>query len=97
MIGKQHFTLLYDRARRKAMTSRNITSGWSKAGLRPFNPEWVLEEIEKPEMVKYSPLSIDVDKDSFSQESQLQTPKTFENLASLRKSIEMNIDQHESN
>lgn len=27
MIGKQHFTLLYDRARRKAMTSRNIISG----------------------------------------------------------------------
>ena len=24
MIRKQHFTLLYDRARRKAMTSRNI-------------------------------------------------------------------------
>jgi DDE superfamily endonuclease len=27
MIGKQHFTLLYDRAQRKAMTSRNIISG----------------------------------------------------------------------
>ncbi|OCK95185.1 uncharacterized protein K441DRAFT_718061 [Cenococcum geophilum 1.58] len=27
MIGKQHFTLLYDLARRKAMNSRNTTSG----------------------------------------------------------------------
>ena len=44
MIGKQHFTVLYDRARRKAMTSRNIISGWSKTGLRPFNPERVLKE-----------------------------------------------------
>jgi hypothetical protein len=31
-----------------------------------------------------------------SQESQLETPKTFENLASLRKSIVMNIAQHEA-
>ena len=42
MIGKQHFTPLYNRARRKAMTSRNIISGWSKTGLRPFNLERVL-------------------------------------------------------
>jgi hypothetical protein len=69
MIGKQHFTLLYDRARQKAMTSRNIISGWSKTGLRPFNPERVLKEIQKPETVKYSPLSIDVENDSFSRVS----------------------------
>jgi hypothetical protein len=96
MIGKQHFTLLYDRARRKAMTSRNIISGWSKTGLRPFNPERVLKEIQKPETVKYSPPSIDDDKDSLSQVSQLETPKTFESLTSLRKNIEMNIAQHEA-
>jgi hypothetical protein len=28
MIGKQHFTLLYDRARTVAFTPRNIKSGW---------------------------------------------------------------------
>lgn len=27
-IGKQHFTLLYDRARKVAMSSRNVRSGW---------------------------------------------------------------------
>jgi hypothetical protein len=96
IIGKQHFTLLYDRARRKAMTSRNIISGWSKTGLCPFNPERVLKEVQKPETVKYSLLSINDDKDSFSQASQLKTPKTFESLASLRKSIEINITQHEA-
>ena len=41
MIGKEHFTLLYDRARREAINPRNIMSGWSKTGLRPFNPERV--------------------------------------------------------
>jgi hypothetical protein len=50
MIGKQHFTLLYDRARSKALNSRNIISGWSKTGLRPFNPERVLKDIQKPEV-----------------------------------------------
>jgi hypothetical protein len=50
MIGKQHFTLLYDRARRKALSPRNIISGWSKAGLRPFNPDRVLKDIQKPEL-----------------------------------------------
>jgi hypothetical protein len=73
------------------MTSQNIILGWSKTRLRPFNLERVLKEIQKLEMVKYSPLSIDVKNDSFSQESQLKTLKTFENLASLRKSIKMNI------
>ena len=47
-IGKQHFTYLYSRARSQAFTSRNILSGWSKTGLRPFNPERVLRDIQKP-------------------------------------------------
>ena len=48
MIGKQHFTLLYDRARQFALTCRNIRSGWSKAGLWPFNPERVLATMSRP-------------------------------------------------
>ena len=52
MIGKQHFTLLYDRARRGAMKSRNIISGWPKTGLRLFNQNRVLKEIQKPQIVK---------------------------------------------
>lgn len=35
-IGKEHFTLLYDRARRKAFTCRNILAAWVKTGLRPL-------------------------------------------------------------
>lgn len=49
MVGKQHFTLLYDRARTKAFTPRNVLSGWSKTGLLPLNPDKVLKDIPKPE------------------------------------------------
>lgn len=47
-IGKQHFTLLYSRARDIALTARNIRSGWSKAGLFPLNPSRVLDSLEPP-------------------------------------------------
>ena len=47
-IGKEHFTYLYSPARTKAFTPRNIRAGWSKAGLYPFNPKKVLNEIPKP-------------------------------------------------
>lgn len=95
MIGKQHFILLYDRARRKAMNSRNIISEWSKTGLRPFNPDRVLKEIQKPQMVRYcSLLTVDGKNDDvFPPVHDLEIPKTSKSLASLRKSIEMNIAQ----
>jgi hypothetical protein len=47
-IGKQHFTLLYDQARRAALTSRIMKSRWAKAGLYLFNPNRILQEIQKP-------------------------------------------------
>jgi hypothetical protein len=47
MVGKQHFTLLYSRARAITITPRNIKSGWSKCGLFPFDPDRVLGEIQK--------------------------------------------------
>lgn len=48
-IGKEHFTHIYSPARDKVFTARNIRSGWSGAGLFPFNPSKVLEEIPKPD------------------------------------------------
>jgi hypothetical protein len=92
MIGKQHFTLLYDRARRKAINSRNIISGWSKTGLRPFNPERVLKEIQKPEEVRVVNSKGDA---TLHYLETPQTPKTFENLASLRKNVEMSLRRQE--
>jgi DDE superfamily endonuclease len=41
-IDKQHFTLLYDQARRAALTAHNIKSRWAKTGLSPFDPNRVL-------------------------------------------------------
>ncbi len=91
MIGKQHFTMLYDRARRKAINPRNIMSGWSKTGLRPFNPERVLREIQTPQIGKYcEPTIIETDA-SLSPMQPLQTPTTSEALKSLRTDIEKGI------
>jgi hypothetical protein len=56
----------------------------------------VLKEIQKPEVVKYCvPLIVNGDKDSFSVHY-LETPKTSESLASLRKNIEKNIARQEA-
>jgi hypothetical protein len=48
IVGKEHFTSLYSPAREKALTPRNIKSGWGKSGLYPFNPDRVLKDIQKP-------------------------------------------------
>jgi hypothetical protein len=42
--------MTYVRVVTKALNSRNIISGWSKTGLRPFNPERVLKDIQKPKV-----------------------------------------------
>ena len=47
-IGKQHFTLLYDRARTKAFKPDTIRSAWRKAGLFPFDPDHVLRDMHHP-------------------------------------------------
>ncbi|KAH6661860.1 hypothetical protein B0J14DRAFT_611551 [Halenospora varia] len=91
MIGKQHFTLLYDRAR-KALNSRNIISGWSKTGLPPFNPERVLKDIQKPG-INVDPIATEIEKPCDFLQLQLGTPKTAENLMFLRKRIEESIAQ----
>jgi hypothetical protein len=89
MIGKQHFTLLYDRARTKAFTSRNVLSGWSKSGLQPLNPDKVLKDIPKPDQPAV-PVTLDaeVEPDNITQLEQPETPTTSEGLAALRKKID---------
>lgn len=47
-IRKEHFTYLYSRAREEALTSLDIRASWAKAGLFPFNPDKVLNDIPKP-------------------------------------------------
>jgi hypothetical protein len=88
-VGKQHFTLLYSQARCMAFTPQNIESAWAKAGLSPFNPERVLQSIQKPPEPE---LKRDHLIDVAQHDEPLQTPVTSEDLASLRRKLEQNID-----
>jgi DDE superfamily endonuclease len=47
-IGKQNFTLLYDRAQTAAFIRENIQSAWRKAGLLPFDSDRVLQGMRHP-------------------------------------------------
>lgn len=48
VVRKEHFSLLYSRAREGALTRRNILSSWAKAGLYPFIPTRVLGSMQQP-------------------------------------------------
>ncbi|KAF2185312.1 hypothetical protein K469DRAFT_779253 [Zopfia rhizophila CBS 207.26] len=58
-VGKEHFTSLYSPSREKALTSRNIISGWIKAGLYPFNPDSVLRDMPKPLAELTTPVTVE--------------------------------------
>jgi DDE superfamily endonuclease len=87
-VGKEHFTSLYSSAREKALTSRNIKSGWIKAGLFPFNPDRVLRDIQKPLAELTVPKVDEIKVGSCPQGEVLWTPVTAEALTSLRNLIE---------
>jgi hypothetical protein len=86
--GKQHFTLLYSRARDAALTFRNIKSGWSKAGLYPFRPDVVLRDIQNPPFKLKADSIINTQIDLQASSDLLPTPITTENLISLRRTVE---------
>ena len=91
-IGKQHFTLLYDCARKNALTSRNVRSGWSKTGLWPFNPDRVLGEMSKPSDVP--PLSVicpNVDAPLPFPDIPIRTPTDASSLKALRMKAEAHL------
>ena len=88
-IGKQHFTSLYSRAREAAVTSQNIKAGWSGAGLRPFNPQRVLKDIQKPQ-AEHCPRKELVKVEPCPQDEILQTPVTAEALTSLHNLVKQN-------
>ena len=47
-VGKKHFTFLYEPAKNKALTKKNITAGWAASNLFPFNSKKVLRDTLKP-------------------------------------------------
>jgi hypothetical protein len=88
MVGKQHFKLLYDRARNLAFTPRNIKSGWCKTGLFPFNPDLILNDIQKPPVAAIVPQIANANADLPLHHDILRTPVTSESLTNLRTEFE---------
>jgi hypothetical protein len=89
-VNKAHFTMLYSRARDAAMTSRNIRSGWSKAGLSPFNPRKVLDDMqETPDSPApaVAPATIPFQQ-SLSSPTSLRTPTDMVSFAALQRKLE---------
>ena len=85
-IGKPHFTQLYDQARQRAFTPRNIRVGWSKTGHFPWNPDLVLHQLQPPLPPSQSPSQPLVEKGIT--QVPFMTPKTSDAIGTLRKCIE---------
>jgi hypothetical protein len=96
-VGKEHFTLLYDRARRKAFTRRNILKGYSEAELSPLNPRKVLDPMQKPIASSTDTTSLSNANTEYTHVEQPPgTPTTSDALTMLRKTIEDTIAKSES-
>lgn len=87
-VGKQHFTLLYSRARAVAFTASNIRSAWSKAGLFPHDPDRVLETFSGRHTNETATAAMPVRPGSSPIDEFPNTPTTAEGLAALRRLIE---------
>jgi len=55
-IEKAEWLTAFIKARPMAFTPKNIASGWSGTGLRPFNPRIVLSQVPRPPLVEPPPL-----------------------------------------
>jgi hypothetical protein len=91
-VNKAHFTMLYSRARDAAMTSRNIRSGWSKAGLSPFNPRKVLDDMQET-LDNPTPAVAAATREvpfqqSLSSPTSLKTPTDMVSFAALQRKLE---------
>lgn len=97
-IGKQHFTLLYSRARDIAMTPRNIRSGWSKAGLFPLNPDRVLGSLDPPSLPPgpYHP-GLTTAPDPSIPDTPLKTPTSAKGLDGMRGTIDEMLNTMDNN
>ena len=97
IIGKQHLTFLYSRARQAAFTPRNIRSRWSKAGLYPFNPEKVLAELYTPVTESATVQSeTHFTSDSHSYKHPVCTPTTAASFSALRSKVEGGLNAFDS-
>ena len=75
-IGKEHFTSLYNLAREKAFTLKNIKAGFAASGLFPFNPDRVLRSMPAPPAEPAIPKADEMKAGSYRQDIEPQTPVT---------------------
>ncbi|EMR88324.1 hypothetical protein BcDW1_3031 [Botrytis cinerea BcDW1] len=75
-IGKEHFTSLYNLAREKAFTPKNIKAGFAASGLFPFNPDRVLRSMPAPPAEPAIPKADEMKVGSYRQDIEPQTPVT---------------------
>ena len=88
-VDKEHFTSLYNFARQRAFTKKNITAAWAACGLFPFKLDRVLRAISKAHARPIVPQSNKIKVGSHLQEA-VQTPMTpvsAEALTSLHNLI----------
>ena len=90
MIGKPHFTQLYDRARKHAFTERIIRSGYRMTGLYPYDPNIVLDTIDRPSSVGEGQ---EVETIQPIQHPIISTPTTSQNLAALRQEVHRDLQK----
>jgi hypothetical protein len=93
MVGKQHFTLLYSRARQADFTESNIISAWNKVGLFPFDPDRVLATILASQTNQTEPQIAPTQTHSLSTDEVQATPVISEGFAVLRRLIESESPQ----
>jgi hypothetical protein len=87
-IRNDHFTQLYDKARRKVMKEHIIEAAWSRSGLFLFNPDKVLGEIQKPPTENRHPTILIEENGTLCLQEIIQTPTTLQDLLLLRQIIE---------
>lgn len=95
-IGKQHFTFMYDKARKAALVPRNIRAGWSKAGLFPFNPHRVLSGMRHPVSGQGTAEEPAIDPQLVEASQSLRTPTTVIKFNEVRSDLESKLDQHDN-
>ena len=93
VVGKQHFTLLYSRARQIAFTESNIISAWDKVGLFRFDPNRVLATVSRPPTDQTTTQIVPTQTQFFSADETQATPVTSEGFAALRRLIECESQQ----
>jgi hypothetical protein len=89
IIGKLHFTQLYDHTCKRAFTKRNIYSGYHKTGLYPYNPNIILVIIDRSSLAKEKQ-EIEICHKAY---TTISIPTISQNLAVLRQVVHNDLQK----